>query len=50
MLSHIITIAMKLKVMRSSEFRDESLVVIRLCPTQLVIEMNDRKNNPQLTP
>ena len=50
MLSHIITIAMKLKVMRSSEFRDESLVVIRLCPTQLVIEMNNRKDNPQLAP
>src|ERR1700733_9867165 len=49
MLSHIITIAMKLKVMRSSEFGDESLVVILLCPSQVVIEMNDRKNNPQLT-
>ena len=47
---NIVTIAIKLQIMLASQIRDESLIRIRLRPAQPVIEMNDGKDNPQLTP
>jgi hypothetical protein len=47
---HIIAVAIKLQIMLASQTRDESLIRIRLRPPHFVIEMNDRENNPQLTP
>ena len=46
---NIIAVAIKLQIMLASQTRDESLIRIGLRPAQLVIEMNDRENNPQLT-
>jgi hypothetical protein len=40
----------KLQPVLTSQALDELLIRIRLPYTQLVIEMNDGKNNPQLTP
>jgi hypothetical protein len=37
---------MKFQAVFASQIRDESLVRIRLRPAQLVIEMNDRQDNP----
>jgi hypothetical protein len=36
--------------MRARQIRDEQLIRVRLRPAQLVIEMNNRKDNPQLAP
>ena len=41
---------MKLQIIFASQPRDEFLVAIRLRTPQLVIEMNNRKDNPQLAP
>jgi hypothetical protein len=50
MLRHIVAINKKLQIMLASQFRDELLVRVRFLPAQLVIEMNNRKDNPQLAP
>ena|SRR5580658_3783771 len=47
-LGDIIAIAMKLQVALARQSRDESLIRIGFCPAQLVIEMNDREDNPEL--
>jgi hypothetical protein len=46
-LRHIAAFAVKLQPMLSSQIRDKFLVRIRLGPAQLVIEMNDRENDPE---
>ena len=47
---NIVAIAMKFEIVRARQLRDELLVRVRLRPAQLVIEMNDGKDNPQFVP
>ena len=47
---HIIPIAIKFEIMQASQIRDEPLIRVRFRPAQLVIEVNNRKDNPQLAP
>ena len=49
MLGDIVAVGEKLQIALTRQISDELLIRIRLLATQLVIEMNDRKNNPQLT-
>ena len=49
MLGDIVAVGQKLQIVLTRQVSDELLIRIRLLATQLVIEMNDRKNNPQLT-
>lgn len=46
---NVVAVTEKLQIMLARQIRDELLVPIRLRPAQLVIEVNDRKNHPQLT-
>src|ERR1700733_14059990 len=46
----LIPIAKKLQAKFTSQSRNKFLVRIRLRPAQLVIEVNNRKDNPQLAP
>ena len=39
---------MEFEIELASQARNEFLISVRLRPAQLVIEMNDRKDNPQL--
>lgn len=45
MMRHVVAVAMKLEIMRTSQVCDKFLIRIRLAPPQLVIEMNDGENN-----
>ena len=49
MLGDIVAVGEKLQIALTRQISDELLIRIRLLATQLVIEMNDRKNNPELT-
>ena len=49
-LRHIVAVNMKFQIVCESQFGNELLIGIRLSPTQLVVEMNNRKHNPQLAP
>ena len=49
MFRHIIAVRQKFQTVLPRQIGDELFITIRLFPAQLVIEMNDRKNNPQLT-
>ena len=46
----IAAISVKLQPMLTRQRRDELLVRLRLRPAQLVIKMNNRRDNPQLAP
>ena len=48
LLSHIIAVGEKLQSMGPSQFSDEFLIRLRFLPPQSVIEMDKRKNDPQL--
>ncbi len=50
MISDVITIAMKFQIVCARQMGDELLVGIGLRPAQLVVEMDDRKDNPKLVP
>ena len=45
---HIIRVAIKLQIMFARQTPDELLVRVRFRPAQFVIEVNNRKDNPQL--
>ena len=45
---NITTIAIELQCVFASQCAHEFLIGIRFCPTQLVIEVNNREDNPQL--
>jgi hypothetical protein len=47
MLRHIVAISKKLQIMLACQTGHESLIPVRLRPAQLVIEMNNGKDNPQ---
>jgi hypothetical protein len=47
MLRHIVAVGQKLQIVLPRQIGDEFLISIRLLPAQLVIEMNDGKNNPE---
>jgi hypothetical protein len=49
MFRHIVAVGQKLQIMPARQTADELIVCVRLFPAQLVIEMNDEKNNAQLT-
>ena len=48
MLGHIAAIAPKFQIVLMCQIGYEFLISLRLRPAQLVIEMNDGKNDPQL--
>jgi hypothetical protein len=48
MLGHIFAIAQKFQIVLMCQIGYECLISLRLRPAQLVIEMYDRKNDPQL--
>ncbi len=50
MLRHVVAINEKFETMRARQFRHEMLISIRIRPAQLVVEMNDGKNNAKLAP
>jgi hypothetical protein len=45
---HVIAVAEEFQIVRPSQIRHKLLIRIRLRPAQLVVEMNDGENNPQL--
>ena len=47
---HIVAVGMKFQIVRARQIGDEFLIRVRLCPAQLVIEMNDGEDNPQFLP
>src|SRR5437899_10596276 len=49
MFRHIVAVRQKLQVVLPRQTADELLIRVRLLPAQLVIEMNDGRNNSQLT-
>jgi len=49
MFRHIVAVEEKLEIVLPRQTVDELLIRVRLFPAQLVIEMNDEKNNAQLT-
>ena len=50
MLRHILAIDIKLQIELARQLRHKFLIRVRLRPAQPVIEMNNRKDNPQLPP
>ena len=50
MLRDITAVRMKLQVVHMRQIRHEPLIRIRLSPAQFVIEMNNRKDNPEFAP
>ena len=49
MFRHIVAVRQKLQIVLPRQTADELLIRVRLFPAQLVIEMNDGRNNSQLT-
>ena len=49
-LRNIVAIDIKLQIVLARQPRDEFLIRVRLRPAQLVIEMNNRKDNPEFAP
>jgi hypothetical protein len=44
---HIIAVGAKLQIVSARQPRDEFLIAVRLRPAHPVIEMNDRKDDPE---
>jgi hypothetical protein len=47
---HVLAVNMEFQIMLASQVRHEFLIAVRFAPAQLVIEVNNRKDNPQLAP
>ena len=47
MLAHIATFRKKIQPVNPRQIGDELLIAIRLRTTQLVVEMNEKRNNSQ---
>jgi hypothetical protein len=50
MFRHIVAFGEKLEIVLPRQSADELLILVRLLPAQLVIEMNDRKDDPKFAP
>jgi hypothetical protein len=48
--SHVLAIDMEFEIELASQARNEFLIGVGFRPAQLVIEVNNRKDNPQLAP
>ena len=48
--THILAIVVKLQIELASQARNEFLISVGFRPAQLVIEVNNGKDNPQLAP